>query len=362
MKIILSQIIIIPFIIMLYKMFIDDYLNIKMGANFTSFHYIDNLINIYRSLFIFENYVKFLKIILGQFSVLIIASYGLVISIFVGRYIKNKPPFNIELFYDVKLLLRYSLIGLLISGSLLFTSINDNTNDHFFHLRYLDLILMPILIIGLSENLIDNLKYISTTFVLVLFGLFLNIDKVTNNYFNFINLAAFWPIYLHKNIDIFMWGLSSLLILIVFMTSTFNKLSKLLIYIILSSFCYYGGYKHHRGILDFYSNPTNLVLYFNKYVDPLSCVGFDKNYPEKIGWSERYNLYLFYLFKYNIKYMDYNNWKQNCDGPYFSYNPEIYDLDIIKIGYELKSELYLYHKKSSKINHSIENENFIFIK
>lgn len=281
---------------------------------------------------------KWIIFVLGHSSYLLISTLGLILFPFVETVKRIRKHLdghnnNDQIFIDTSLIfIQFSIVGIIFLGALSFSMspANQLTVDHWVYGRYSEVVLLPSLAVGFL--LCHRSLTISGggAILVALSGIFLhkttvNIQGELIRSVNQVNIPAFWPQYFFSKPSILHWFLLGTLLILLANFLKKRFLGILLILLFLT--CAFNQKVWHDSILSYYSKPTDILKIVQDTFAEGECIGFDPFIPKgsDLYTRERYNLYSYYFFNYGYRRMTPEEWITKCQGPYFTYRPQVFE-------------------------------------
>lgn len=335
-KIILFYLVTIILVIGVYKFAVHTWLDqVMTPKNYKSLSHYEGVSLVARSSFDPRFWSAWLIMIWGHFSSLLISTFGIILYALVEIWNRIRLPktdigevsvpnyTNIVMFFIV-----VSFFAILLGSSVAFARLIDMQvyTDYWIYARYLEMILLPLLAIGLMA--FWRLKYaLTASFIILITGLMLHLytnESNTDDYNNLLNIQSFWPqaLFPHESyLYWFMAGIAGIILAALLKKRLFVFLALPLWFISISNHSNW-----HQYILTDYSKPSGIVNLIPSYFHPAQCIGFD---PEETNDSvlfqrERRRLYSYYFYNYDFRRMSPEEWLSGCNGPYLTYRPEIF--------------------------------------
>lgn len=270
---------------------------------------------------------------------------------YVNRMISNNSA-TIAFVYVVPVVLLTALVG-----SAMFANSYDVLGVHYWiYGRYTETMLIPLL----GILLLSKIGYKTLTrgmLVLVSGSLVLNYlvtDKTTDlGYINLINTQAFWPQSLIAETDILLWfAVAVLASVLMFFVFRFSKTLSYIVFAVVYVFCINHQLAWHTEIVEGYSRPSAVAEYVNDNFKDDDCVGFDNLNGRRTEKIERFELYSFYMYRFDFRRMEFADWANNCSGIYLTFDKDkaewVSESDEYEIvGVEIPTYLYVIGKKGS---------------
>ncbi len=302
-----------------------------------------------------------LIIFIGQLSYLTIATFGIfAIAVVVCLHwvfpisTVNKVSSIDNIKKNIGIYVIASLVAVAaISGASFASQSHGPSVDEWFYGRYIESVLLPLLLIG-------SIEYKKTKTVEILFlcvsitAIGFLIYTISGNFtwINLVNLQGFWPyLIFHQNLAVsFFIGAVAVAVVL----STGNRLL-LLPLVIIYSLAFNGNKDFHNNLYQAYSKPSSMVKFLRENFKSGQCVAFDEYLPKEHTnlMAERIRHYSFYLFDYKFSRFTVDQWYERCNGPILSFKKvDDFNLQLKQIAYESNSGLALYVKTEDckKIN------------
>lgn len=308
-------------------------------------------------------------IILGQFSYILISSFGLV-GYSVIEYFRR---FSLKEFIKVRSFLEpitknsssavifiavLSLVGVVMMGSMAFASSPQVPNrvDIWIYGRYAEVVVLPLIATGLLIKWRLSYAYLSVFIVVctgVIFSVFVNESNTVMSDNNLVNLQSFWPYALHESVDFLRWFMYGALGISVVGLSWLIK-QKFLVVLVIPFFfmSVHTQSSWHSNILDTYSKPSGLYELVDSNFSTEDCIGFsyyDTDKYSRGAKNERIRLYSYYFYEYEFSRMTPDYWFDSCSGPYLTYDTTEFNhlgSEVQAVAREINSGLYVLVKAS----------------
>lgn len=345
--------------VIVYRFFMHELLNNLMTpVGYAAFDHYGSLGSMFYSKALSITFwERVFVIILGQSAYLLAASLGIIgfgLSHAFGKLRTKKRTFSVDSSESVVLVfLITSLLAVLLMGGILFALYIYREGalrvDHWIYGRYIEMVLLPLLGIGLMA-LWKRTRALFYAGWVVLVGLILQIisdGSNTANYNNLINTISFWPQYLRADVDFLLWFVVAALgILAAF---TLGKKLLLLMLLPLLFLSVNSQNKHHNGILSNHSKPSVGLVRIVRGTDT-KCVGF-KEYDTSSYEKQRLNMYAFYFYDYRLERTAFDVWQKNTCDFYLSFDKETVRAGEFMVGQEtgFMKNLYLYSDSQESI-------------
>lgn len=327
-------------------------------------HYTRDKDRVLANLGTLEFYKEILIVMSGHLGYLLVASFGTVsfLLIYLASRLKSiglsqKKIFssllNPELYIPAISLL--GVIGVIILVSITSSGPSMLRIDQWIYGRYLDMALLPVIGMSLLVPWQKKTVFISA-FAVLMIGIVLNHFTASHNttsVINEVNIQSFWPFAVAGEGNYLDWfGLGSAgLVLVGILTWANKRILILPVFILLAIASFNVQKDWHQNILNNHSYKTELYPMITNHFppSPTNCIGFDDSIDSDRG--ERLRLYSFYLKNYQFLRIDFQDWLDQCNGPYLTYSLEGLDPKQAQvIGREVPSGLYLVVKKASLEN------------
>jgi hypothetical protein len=265
-------------------------------------------------------------LLFGQFAYFIVASFGIA---FVGLIFcmraalnpradvhRSAPQGNARAVY---LLIGAAPIAVMALASISFFQNETFEGNYWIYGRYLDGAVLPVLVIGFAVFRAD-IRLVVLSIYLVAIGLLLDLMVPSGGEHNIVNTVSFWPQYLSANAGFFVWMLIAAFA--VAGVARYGRRAAIALMVLSFPLSVYRQTVWHDWLVTNFSMPSPLVQTIRNTVRPGSCVGVNPVLPPGATFfqSERYHLNSFYLFDYAYRRMSPAEWREQCDGPYLSYD------------------------------------------
>ncbi len=294
--------------------------------------------------------------VMGQVAYLLVATYGiLLISIGVGfGYVSGLVKRRTALLNEelVVFILVLSLVGIVLMGSFLFylSSVSDVIRpDHLIYGRYAEMIILPLLGVGLLSPWNRRLLFVGSLYV-GFTGLYLELvfrHAGSSDFNNLVNTTAFWPQYFYQSTNylyLMMLGLLGVLI-----STVSKKLYMVLPVVLLSILCIYNQAQWHISLYNALSQPSGAVEYIQTLSDD-TCVALS---PEGLDYNQLETLvkYKYYLYRLEPRRVVVSSWRESDCEVLLTFDARMFAGDKgLMIGKELSTSLYVIVKRSSASN------------
>lgn len=294
--------------------------------------------------------------VLGQFSYLLIASFGVAAAGLVTalRGVKEwRRPLEIVTKENaVQIFVVISILGVILAGAAMF-SVTDSDGvrriDHWIYGRYLDMVLLPLLGLGLLASWKRKYFVFTSVFLLVsavVFYCFFQVFDV-DSWNNIATITAFWPIATEWGDGFTTWFLAGAIVVAV--AGLLGKRYIFLVSFPLLFLTFQYQFEWHRSLLSWHSKPSGLVAVIRDEIKP-ACIGFEE--PEKGSYeSQRLGMHTFYFYDLGMRRMTIEDWLMSDCGIYLAYSyDQIEDLEgVAVLGKEHHSSLYMF-AKTNQVN------------
>ena len=328
---IIYHVLIVSVLIVVYKFGVHAWLNHAMTSeHYSSYNHYGSIALFIRACLNIKEYgLRWVVNILGQSSYIVIATFGIIVFV-VTEASKRFVLLQHDFFHHEKRIIPalafvfmiLSMLGIILLGSLFFSSFSDQRIDQWIYGRYSEAVLLPLFAMGLLKAWRIRYAVIAGIF-LMLTGLALHfISDATNTSYDIIHMTipGFWPYSLYNHHSFLMWfGIGTVGIVL---TAVLNKRYVVFLMLPLFLLCIRDQNIWHKDILAHYSKPTGIVEFVRSNFPFGSCIGFS---PEKSTFEqmrERSNMYAYYFFNYKMRRMSSEEWDRKCKGPYLTYSPD----------------------------------------
>lgn len=298
-----------------------------------------------------------LLVVLGKFSYLLIATFGVVVFALVnisGRLQHARRTGSILSSNNtVYPFLVLSLIGIVFAGALMFNTARSDSSlfpSHWIYGRYSEMVLLPLLGMGLLSVWRFKYSLIGSTFLLMA-GLALHYYTTRlglDSWNNRAMIPAFWPQTLIDEVNFLYWSTAGAAGILLF--AALNKRLAVLVAAPLIILSIVGQAQWHTDLLDLHSKPSRTLISLVRS-SPVDCIGFrEYDYPSS-QW-QRLNMYTFYFYDFSMKRMDYEAWQQSACDYYLTFEiEEREEGTIVIVGQESGyiDNLFLYAKESESV-------------
>ncbi|MFC3685199.1 hypothetical protein [Hydrogenophaga luteola] len=291
--------------------------------------------------------------LMGEFSYLMISTLGVFVvgTWFLTRNLRSGISSQEAILSFYCLL---TLFGIALMAALqLETYETANDIQHWQYGRYIDTALPLILSIGFA-HIAQNLKRkrVFLGFLLILpflaaTGLLL--DKWSNAapINNIFATPAFWPQYLFEKSSFLQWYLMGCAGCVI--AFSVPKFTLPLAWAFSATLSLTTQYNWHQDILHGYSRPTPLPDIIKANYPDGTCVAFEKPVHQEAPTlqDERLGLHALHLTNMVFMRMQPERWLKECDGPFLTYRPELFEdiSNAIPMIKEMDSGLYLIEKQ-----------------
>lgn len=327
-----------------------------MGAGVSDdSHYASSYAGLSQLIFTFDYWLQVAGLLVGLTSFVLVATFGVVFYGswgVTGRLLHERRNWKQLMRQPALVVMTMSVLAVI--GVIIFTALTWGVNeqlriDQWIYGRYTDMYLLPLIGFGLLAHwrLKDALKLAAFVIVAgIILSLLTNPSNTSFAYINKVNLQSFWPIHLPvalRTEHYWVWGLLGAIGIAVvgwFGTAKRKHLLPLLLLPILL-LAGLGNYLYQHRIVHGYTAPSSLETYIKLNYDTDDCIGFDPaNDP-----NERYNLYSYYLTGYRLQKMTLEQWQNDCQGPYLTYDSKLAESPGFQLmGMELKTGLFMVTK------------------
>jgi hypothetical protein len=302
---------------------------------------------------------KLMILLAGHIMYIFIATFGVVVYPFIfaaTNFFQDRNYRKVGYFVRgdnlVLIYMGLTLIGTLFLSALNFSAVESNNMrlDHWIYGRYSEAVILPLLAIGFlqaSNRTTFRISLVLTVFAgLCSFVVLEGMGKPINT--ALLNVPAFWAKFYSSNeSSILLWLLGTIPLILLF--SMTKSRFRILIVAGLFVFSSVLQLNWHVEAANGIRNRQDIAYYIRKTVSPESCVGFDNNY-EKSPWLDTFlRQYQFYLYDYDYKRMDINDWYSSCNGPLISFSKDIGSdfNDVIPVAFERADGPLLWVKSSA---------------
>lgn len=297
---------------------------------------------------------NFFTMVLAHFAYALVATFG-VAAVFALTFakklfnIRNKKDRD-ERLTPVVLLLGVSMLSIVAMGAYTFNAVSETglvSVDEWIYGRYIDMVLLPVIGIGLLLPWKKRIFSFAALYVLII-GLLLVFYATairTRDWTNFVNLTAMWPLALTDSNNFFTWlAIGAVGVLLVGWLGKRISLFFVLPLLIMTVVFQLGW---HRDILSGHSKTSGLYKVISDINNQNDCVAID---PRKDP-IERTKLYSYYFYDKNVERMTYAQWAASDCIFYLSYEKEsAYKKSSFVLGREETSGLFLISKVKVPLN------------
>jgi hypothetical protein len=264
---------------------------------------------------------------IGQISYLTVGSFGLAFFGFSNLFVRAKRLLSREHFEQGDVAGGYAIFSCLSVIAIGVIALNPRRIDHWIYGRYLDQVSMPVIAVGAMSllGMKGRTRIISTVLavcIVVGAGFLTGSRHIVTEFNNLINTPAFWPQYVFPQTGMLSWmALGALAIGAVGIGGKYVALLAVLSSFVASSI---NQSQWHLQIQSFHSKPSSIVDIVRANYTPGACVGFDTEFPDWVDLyrKERFQLYKFYFYDYGYRRISIKEWRNGCDGPLLTYNPQ----------------------------------------
>jgi len=331
------------------------------GYNPYSQHYPDSE-RLFGKLFQYEFWMHLIAKTIGQISYLIVSSFGLILFGFITSVKKARGLLQVKVVsnsYEINIkkqalyaLMALSLLGIIATGSIFFAGGSPSRFDQWIYGRYTEMVVLPLFAMGILTHWRKNWLYVGALFVFIS-GLILYqfADMSAEN--NIVNTVAFWPQYFRWENNYLYWMTASALVLVlVGRLWNDSRLANFLV-ILLIIICFFSAARvsrlFHQNMISTFSQPSYLEEVIRSNFESGTCIGLNpQGTPVHfLSQMQRHHFHHFYLYDYSYRRMSPDEWQQDCNGPYFTYQlDDLYEQPGIKlIGKEVLTGIYLLVKE-----------------
>lgn len=314
-------------------------------------HYAE-VVGRYQTIFDPEVWLGALIIALGRLSYVLISTLGL--AAFAYAYLFEKArdfvlakkrgltSENLALFYSLLAVLGIIAFSSLTAGSDLSIA-GVKRVDHWIYGRYTEMVLPPLIGIGVLSVWRFRYSIYSATLVLVS-GIAISLfstSENTQNSTNAVTIPAFWPEAIFRQTRFLLWfALGAGVILLV---SKLGRKYLLPMFLIALIFCVNRQFEWHHFILSDYSKPSDLVKVVREKATDTTCIGMEAGHKYMSYEMERLRMYTFYFYDFNLQRMTNEQWLNGSCDYYLTYNVDMLLNEQIArvIGREEKTGLHL---------------------
>lgn len=255
-----------------------------------------------------------------------------------------------------------SLLGVTLLTAVVFTKPVGYFNNYWVHGRYLEAVLPPFLLLCLLCSA-PRLQRFALT--LVVFALLITLYWAIGQETGFtdeIELPAFWPQVFYPDKKIIVWFLAggAACLIAVFVPVIVVKLALASIFVV----CIANQVPWHHQSFRVNGSPSDLYRLVGDNNATGGCVAFTPAIRLEIGNRsyERFNQLSFYLMNYDYRRMEIEDWVENCDGPYLTYedDPAFDEAGAVLVAQGLDTGLRVYTRKTTAdASHEIYSRIFV---
>lgn len=304
-------------------------------------------------------------IVLGQFSYQVVASFGVVavamwsVLRLAIRRLQGRDVGVTKLQagqFAALLFAALSLLGVVAAGGWTFSWGTQTRIDHWIYGRYTDSVVLPLLVYGYV--LVFGKRPIWTWSLLIFLplgvlgvGVALSMFADPGSAHSFQSTLAFWPSRFWAEGSYLAWfalgaaGIFVAMAACLCLGVAWRAAVLMGLAGVVAGVLGVANFKDHQSILTSYSKPSAVVDIVRAGWPRGSCVGFVHPLPAGLALMqrERYRMYAFYLFNYRYQRQTVEQWQATCDGPLFSYSPQIAlkDPRLVIFAREVDTGLYL---------------------
>lgn len=304
-------------------------------------------------------------IVLGQFSYQVVASFGVVavamwsvLRLAIHR-LQGRGVLLAELQagqFAALLFAALSLLGVVAAGGWTFSWGTQTRIDHWIYGRYTDSVVLPLLVYGYVLVLVKRQIWPWSRLIFLLLGLS-GVGLALSTFadpglaHSFQSTLAFWPSRFWTEGHYLAWfalgasGVFVALSVLRWLGVAWKAGVLMGLAGVVASVLGVANFKDHQSILTSYSKPSALVDIVRAGWPRGTCVGFLRPLPVGLTLMqrERYRMYAFYLFNYRYQRQTVEQWQATCNGPLFSYSPQVAfnDPRLAILAREVDTGLYL---------------------
>lgn len=313
----------------------------------------------------YKLWIKIIVTFFSQLSYLIVSTFGIVMFAIVYMYsetiknmVKKKSKSNIA---PVYVYIVFSLVGVILMGSVMFNMTGENIlrPDHRIYGRYSEMVLLPVMGIGLLS--VWKLRYsFYSAGLLLLSGLALSFyvtHSNTSDGINYVNIAAFWPYMIVSKINYLYWF--ALGAVAVVAAALLGK--KYFLFLVIPLFFVIAGdqFKYHSSLLNdpMQSKKSPMVDFVRSNIKN-DCIGYDPDDLDVNMFKElRMRQYTYYLYDYSPQRMNFDNWLESECGIYLTFDDSfVKDNKSYVIAKDQVTGLYLIVKNMPASNYGYDHE------
>lgn len=239
-----------------------------------------------------------------------------------------------------------SFLLLLCMTATSFTKDHGAALNTWFYGRYAEGAFAPLLFFSLLHHMDRRANIVVSTSVIILFIILFSFSGFARTYLNLINVSAFWPALL-PDIDGVPWWFSigalgcAIAVLV-------PQPVRIVLLVVSFVACINAQIGWHHGSFRATSTPTGLKSFVRDNLALGSCIGIGSYPKDRYSYSarERFNLYSFYFHDYRYQRMTPQDWFDNCDGFYLTYQDaaKLSSLGAVQLGMEAQNGLSVYAK------------------
>lgn len=305
-------------------------------------------------LFSFSAVVDFLTRFLGQIAYLIVSTLSIIVfgvfyipKLLLDNHKDNNKNENVDYFY---LFVFFSLFGLFFTISAFFTKNYSASINAWFYGRYVEGLVLPILLISLINNLDRRTNLSISLSIIISFIILFSFSDYTNTWLNMVMVPGFWPAALPVESGIAWWfSIGAVGCVVGICLPRTLQISLLVLSFVV---CTAAQIDWHRNSHRITSTPSGLQTFVRNNLTPGSCIGIGSGPTNSpiAAVVERLNLYSYYLYDYHYQRMSPEDWFATCNGYYLSYwdEEELLNLGAIQVGMEAKTGLFVYAKNAAR--------------
>jgi len=263
----------------------------------------------------------------GQMAYLLVSTFGIAfLGIVNSVYRTKKLMMNNRLeqgdvvrAYTITALFGVIAIGV-IGGS-------PDRVDHWIYGRYLDGVALPVIALGMVSLLEmgrrSRITLLAFAVICVIAaGLLIETQYHPMQPNNLVNTPSFWPQFIFSNVDILKWMIAGAVAIAV--VAVGGKFVALLFVVASLFICTVHEIQWHQLILSGHSKPSSIIDLVRHNYPKGNCIGYDPEFPagSSLMRRERLSLFKYYFFDYNYSRMSAEDWRERCNGPFLTYNPD----------------------------------------